>query len=156
MQSPLVYFNNIGSTCTYSLRHGNGLSALLLLTRAAKSSAAKSSASKTRSMESRLNTLGETGQTRTQHTSGCTDQNGKKFAQQHRQGYQVQHLRRREENSENYNQQCDKNAAFDTESHLFLDSALAKTGGSARKFGALCRPYSPQQLAAYIKPGSYF
>ena len=49
MQSPRVYFNNIGSICTDSLRHGNGLSALLLLTRAAKSSAAK-----TRSMESRL------------------------------------------------------------------------------------------------------
>ena len=55
MQSPRVYFNNIGSICTDSLRRGNGLSALLLLTRAAKSSAAKSSASKTRSMESRLN-----------------------------------------------------------------------------------------------------
>ena len=55
MQSPRVYFNNIESICTDSLRHGNGLSALLLLTRAAKSSAAKSSASKTRSMESRLN-----------------------------------------------------------------------------------------------------
>ena len=54
MQSPRVYCNNIGSICTDSLRHGNGLSALLLLTRAAKSSAAKSSASKTRSMESRL------------------------------------------------------------------------------------------------------
>ena len=54
MQSPRVYFNNIGSICTDSLRHGNGLSALLLLSRAAKSSAAKSSASKTRSMESRL------------------------------------------------------------------------------------------------------
>ena len=54
MQSPRVYFNNIESICTDSLRHGNGLSALLLLTRAAKSSAAKSSASKTRSMESRL------------------------------------------------------------------------------------------------------
>ena len=53
MHSPRVYFNNIGSICTDSLRHGNGLSALLLLTRAAKSSAAKSSASKTRSMESR-------------------------------------------------------------------------------------------------------
>ena len=36
MQSPRVYFNNIGSICTYSLRHGNGLSALLVLTRAAK------------------------------------------------------------------------------------------------------------------------
>ena len=57
MQSPRVYFNNIGSICTNSLRHGNGLSALLLLTRAAKSSAAKSSASKTRSMESRLNAM---------------------------------------------------------------------------------------------------
>ena len=56
MQSPRVYFNNIGSICTDSLRHGNGLSALLLLSRAAKSSAAKSSASKTRSMESRLKT----------------------------------------------------------------------------------------------------
>ena len=56
MQSPRVYFNNIGSICTDSLSHGNGLSALLLLTRAAKSSAAKSSASKTRSMESRLKT----------------------------------------------------------------------------------------------------
>ena len=55
MQSLRVYFNNIGSICTDSLRHGNGLSALLLLTRAPKSSAAKSSASKTRSMESRLN-----------------------------------------------------------------------------------------------------
>ena len=54
MHSPRVYFNNIGYICTDSLRHGNGLSALLLLTRAAKSSAAKSSASKTRSMESRL------------------------------------------------------------------------------------------------------
>ena len=54
MHSPRVYVNNIGSICTDSLRHGNGLSALLLLTRAAKSSAAKSSASKTRSMESRL------------------------------------------------------------------------------------------------------
>ena len=54
MRSPRVYFNSIGSICTDSLRHGNGLSALLLLTRAAKSSAAKSSASKTRSMESRL------------------------------------------------------------------------------------------------------
>ena len=54
MQSPRVYFNNIGSICTDSLRHGNGLSALRLLTRAAKSSAAKSSASKTRAMESRL------------------------------------------------------------------------------------------------------
>ena len=57
MQSPRVYFNKIGSICTDSLRHGNGLSALLLLTRAAKSSAAKSSASKTRSMESRLSCL---------------------------------------------------------------------------------------------------
>ena len=56
MQSPRVYFNNIGSICTDSLRHGNGLSSLLLLTRAAKSCAAKSSASKTRSMESRLKT----------------------------------------------------------------------------------------------------
>ena len=56
MQTPRVYFNNIGSICTDSLRHGNGLSAPLLLTRAAKSSAAKSSASKTRSMESRLYT----------------------------------------------------------------------------------------------------
>ena len=54
MHSPRVYFNNIGSICTDSLRRGNGLFALLLLTRAAKSSAAKSSASKTRSMESRL------------------------------------------------------------------------------------------------------
>ena len=54
MHSPRVYFNNIGSICTDSLRHGNGLSALLLLTRAAKSSAAKSSAAKTRSMESGL------------------------------------------------------------------------------------------------------
>ena len=36
MQSPRIYFNNIGSICTDSLRHGNGLSALLLLTRAAK------------------------------------------------------------------------------------------------------------------------
>ena len=54
MQSPRVYFNNIGSICTDSLRHGNGLSELLLLTRAAKSSAATNSASKTRSMESRL------------------------------------------------------------------------------------------------------
>ena len=52
MQSPRVYFNNIGSICTDSLRRGNGLSALLLLTRAAKSSAAKSSASKTRLPES--------------------------------------------------------------------------------------------------------
>ena len=56
MHNPRVYFNNIGSICTDRLRHGNGLSALLLLTRAAKSSAAKSSASKTRSMESRLTT----------------------------------------------------------------------------------------------------
>ena len=32
MHSPRVYFNNIGSICTDSLRHGNGLSALLLLT----------------------------------------------------------------------------------------------------------------------------
>ena len=54
MQSPRVYFTNIGSICTDSLRHGNGLSALLLLTRAVKSSAAKSSAAKTRSMESGL------------------------------------------------------------------------------------------------------
>ena len=54
IHSRRVYFNNIGSICTDSLRHGNGLSALLLLTRAAKSSAAKSSAAKTRSMESRL------------------------------------------------------------------------------------------------------
>ena len=54
MHSPRVYFNNIGSICTDSMRHGNGLSALLLLTRAAKSSAAKSSAAKTRSMVSRL------------------------------------------------------------------------------------------------------
>ena len=53
MHSPRVYFNNIGSICTDSLRHGNGLSALLL-TRAAKSSAAKISAAKTRSMESGL------------------------------------------------------------------------------------------------------
>ena len=58
MQSPRVYFNNIGSICTDSLRHGNGLSVLLLLTRAAKISAAKSSASKTRSMESRLYGVG--------------------------------------------------------------------------------------------------
>ena len=36
-QSPRVYFNNIG--CTDSLRHGNGLSALLLLTRAGRASA---------------------------------------------------------------------------------------------------------------------
>ena len=56
MHSTRVYFNNIGSMCRDSLRHGNGLSALLLLTRAAKSSAAKSSAAKTRSMESRLYT----------------------------------------------------------------------------------------------------
>ena len=54
MHSTRVYVINIGSICTGSLRHGNGLSALLLLTRAAKSSAAKSSAVKTRSMESRL------------------------------------------------------------------------------------------------------
>ena len=54
MHSTRVYFNNIGSICTDSLRQGNGLSALQLLTRAAKSSAAKSSAAKTRSMESRL------------------------------------------------------------------------------------------------------
>ena len=54
MHSTRIYFNNIGSVCTDSQRHGNGLSALLLLTRAAKSSAAKSSAAKTRSMESRL------------------------------------------------------------------------------------------------------
>ena len=40
--------------CIDSLRHGNGLSALLLLTRAAKSSAAKSSVAKTRSIESGL------------------------------------------------------------------------------------------------------
>ena len=48
MHTPRVglYFNNIGSICTDSLRHGNGLSALLLLTRAAK----------TRSMESGLYT----------------------------------------------------------------------------------------------------
>ena len=52
MHSPRIYINNIGSICTDSLRHGNGLSALLLFTRAAKSSAAKSSAAKTRSMES--------------------------------------------------------------------------------------------------------
>ena len=56
MQSPRVYFNNLGSICADSLRHGNGFSALLLLTRAAKSSAAKSSASKTRSIESGLYT----------------------------------------------------------------------------------------------------
>ena len=31
MHSPRVYFNNIGSKCTESLRHGNGLSALLLI-----------------------------------------------------------------------------------------------------------------------------
>ena len=59
MHSTRVYFNNIGSICTDSLRRGNGLSALILLTRAAKSSAAKSSAAKssaakTRSMKSRL------------------------------------------------------------------------------------------------------
>ena len=54
MHSTRVYFNNIGFICTDSLHHGNGLSALLLLTRAAKSSASKSSAAKTRSMESRL------------------------------------------------------------------------------------------------------
>ena len=73
MQSPRVYFNNIGSICTDSLRHGNGLSALLLLTRAAKSSAAKSSSSKTRSTESRLYvygiTLGTTTETRRQNTA---------------------------------------------------------------------------------------
>ena len=46
MHSPRLYFNNIGPICTDSLRHGNGLSALLLLTRAAKSSAAKISAAK--------------------------------------------------------------------------------------------------------------
>ena len=55
MHRPRAYVNNIGSICTDSLRHGNGLSAVLLLTRAAKSNAAKSSAAKTRSMESRLN-----------------------------------------------------------------------------------------------------
>ena len=54
MHSPRVYFNNVGSLCTESLRHGNGLSALILLTHAAKSSAEKSSATKTRSMESGL------------------------------------------------------------------------------------------------------
>ena len=54
MHSPREYFNNIGSICTDSLRHGNGLSALVLLTRAAKSSAAKINAAKTRSLESRL------------------------------------------------------------------------------------------------------
>ena len=54
MHSPGVYSNNIRSICTDGLRHGNGLSALLLLARAAKSSAAKSSATKTRSMESGL------------------------------------------------------------------------------------------------------
>ena len=37
MHSPRVCFNSIGLICTDSLRHGNGLSALLLLTRAAKS-----------------------------------------------------------------------------------------------------------------------
>ena len=31
MHSPRVYLNNIGSICTDNLRHGNGLSALLLL-----------------------------------------------------------------------------------------------------------------------------
>ena len=36
MHSSRLYFNNIGSICTDSLRHGNGLSALLLLIRAAK------------------------------------------------------------------------------------------------------------------------
>ena len=46
MHRPRVYFNNIGSICTDSLRHGNGLAALLLLTRAAQSSAAKSIAAK--------------------------------------------------------------------------------------------------------------
>ena len=52
MHSPRVglYFNNIGPTCTDSLRRGNGLSALLLLTRAPKSSAAKNQRGKTRSI----------------------------------------------------------------------------------------------------------
>ena len=54
MHSPRVYFNNIGSICTDNLRHGNGLSALLLLAHAAKSSAAKSIATKTRSLQSGL------------------------------------------------------------------------------------------------------
>ena len=44
MHSTRVYFNSIGSILPDILRHGNGLSALLLLTLAAK----------TRSMESRL------------------------------------------------------------------------------------------------------
>ena len=59
MHSPRVYFNNIGPICTDSLRHGNGLSAPLLLTRAAKSSAAKISAAKTRSMESGLKAVND-------------------------------------------------------------------------------------------------
>ena len=46
MHSPRVYFNNIGHICTDILGHGNGLSALLLLTCATKSSAAKISAAK--------------------------------------------------------------------------------------------------------------
>ena len=54
MHSPSKYFNNIGSICTDSMRHGNGLYALLLLTRPAKSSAAQISAEKTCSMESGL------------------------------------------------------------------------------------------------------
>ena len=49
-----MHFNNIGRICTDSLRHGNGLSAMLLFTRAAKSSAAKISTEKTRSKESGL------------------------------------------------------------------------------------------------------
>ena len=49
MHIPRVYFNNIGLICTDSLRHGNGLSALLLLTCAAKSMARQKAA--------RLNTL---------------------------------------------------------------------------------------------------
>ena len=46
MHSPRVYFNNIGPICTDSVLHGNGLSVLLLLTRAAKSSAAQIRAEK--------------------------------------------------------------------------------------------------------------
>ena len=51
MHSPRVYSNNVGAICKDSLRHGNGLSALLLLTRAAKSSAAQIGAAKSRSLE---------------------------------------------------------------------------------------------------------
>ena len=50
----------------------------------------------------------DTDQTSTEQTCRRTDQNGKKYAQHHIQGYKDQHLSQGEDKGHRYNQQCEK------------------------------------------------